>query len=91
MHGPLLLLLLLGGAAAPARACTSLLVGRAATVDGSVLLARSDDGSDAISDTNNLVWHAPRAGPAVWRSNMNGLQVGTPLAAPSQQKNSYAQ
>lgn len=35
-------------------ACTSLLAGPGATADGSVLLARSDDGSDAISDTNNL-------------------------------------
>ncbi|KAL4424341.1 hypothetical protein ABPG75_001642 [Micractinium tetrahymenae] len=74
----LLLLVLLGGSAAPASACTSLLFGRAASADGGVLLARSDDGSDAISDTNNLVWHPARDGPAVWRSNMNGLQVELP-------------
>jgi len=74
-----LLLALLGCGLAPtlprARACTSLLVSPSASSDGSVLLARSDDGSDAITDTNNLVWHPPREGPAVWRSNMNNLQV----------------
>lgn len=42
-----------------AAACTSLLAGPGATADGGVLLARSDDGSDAISDTNNLA--RPRA------------------------------
>lgn len=76
MRVQLALLALLGSGAAPTLACTSLLVGHAASDDGSILLARSDDGSDAISDTNNLVWHSPRAGPAVWRSNMNDLQVG---------------
>ena len=68
----LLLLLGLDGAGG----CTSLLVGRGATADGSLLLARSDDGSDALSDTNNLVFHPARAAPALWRSNLNALQVG---------------
>ena len=75
----LALALLLGGAPLQrlisVSACTSLLVAGGATADGSVLLGRSDDGSDAISDTNNLVLHPPRSGPAVWRSNMNALAV----------------
>lgn len=40
--------LLLAAAPPPTTACTSLLVGGGATADGSLLLARSDDGSDAI-------------------------------------------
>lgn len=40
--------LLLAMALPRAAACTSLLVGRGASADGSLLLARSDDGSDAI-------------------------------------------
>lgn len=83
-----LLLLLLGGLPAQLQhslgvmACTSLLVSRGATVDGSLLLARSDDGSDAISDTNNLVLHPAPSGPALWRSNMNDLTVRPLLLLP---------
>lgn len=75
-----LLLLLLAGTASlprPAAACTSYIVGRAASGDGSVIIARNDDGEGAV-DPSNLVYHPARDAPAVWRSNINALQVTLP-------------
>ena len=61
-----------------AAACTSVLVSPAASADGSVLLARTDDTWDARSTVNNLAYHPPRSGPALFRSNANGLALELP-------------
>ncbi len=71
-------LLLLAGLLQPAIACTSFIVGRAATTDGSIYIARSDDGDDTHSTVNNLVYHPPRDVPAVFRGNLNNLTVLLP-------------
>lgn len=72
------LLLLLGTALRPAGACTSIIIGREASADGSIFIARSDDGEDAHTDTNHLVYHPPREAPALFRSNINRLALELP-------------
>ena len=65
-------------AASPhARACTSIIVGRGASDDGSLYITRSDDGEGARSP-NNLIYHPARKGPAVFRANLNSLEVELP-------------
>lgn len=60
-----------------AAACTSYIVGSAASTDGSVLIARNDDGDGAVSP-NWLVYHPARKGPAVLRANLNNLTITLP-------------
>lgn len=61
-----------------AHACTSIIVGGGATVDGSIYIARTDDTGDARSTVNRLVHHPARSAPAIFRSNANGLVVTLP-------------
>ena len=78
----LLLLLLLAGSAlvpGPATACTSIVVGRGASADGSVILARSDDGEDA-REPNSLWGHPASDGPLSWRSNVNNFTFELPTS-----------
>lgn len=78
LPGPMSLLLLWACVLAPtARACTTIIVGRHATADGSVMIARSDDTGDAHSP-NNLWYHAPRDHPALFHSNVDALQLELP-------------
>jgi len=74
----LLLALLLAAQPPPTHACTSLIVGRAASADGSVYIARTDDTADARSTSNKLQYHPARGMPAVFRSNANGLTIELP-------------
>lgn len=125
-HAPVLALLaaLLLGSGAPARGCTTVIVGKKASTDGSIYIGRTDDtmaswAAAALSCllparlamqgipgcsgtqcshscshrpflpvlsplvqnaiiTNNALWHPPRAGPALFRSNVNGFQFLLP-------------
>lgn len=70
--------LLLFLTAVGAQACTTIIVGKQGTSDGSVLIARNDDGEDARTDQNKLVWHPSREDPAVFRSNVNKLVLELP-------------
>ncbi|EFN57508.1 hypothetical protein CHLNCDRAFT_143086 [Chlorella variabilis] len=72
-----LVLLLLSGALRPAAACTSYIVGPGASADGSVLIARNDDGEGAIAPSW-LVYHPPRPGPAPYHANLNNLSLELP-------------
>lgn len=80
----LLLLLLLSGVALPpaAEACTSIIVGKKASSDGSVFIARNVDSPAYANITNSLWWHEPRKGPFLFRSNENGFQTELPGDAP---------
>ncbi|PSC67957.1 peptidase C69 [Micractinium conductrix] len=70
-------LLLLALGPQHASACTSYIVGAAASTDGSVLIARNDDGEGAVSP-NWLVYHPRREGPAPWAANLNNLSLVLP-------------
>lgn len=75
-----LLTLLLAAAGSwprPVAACTSYIVGPDASADGSVLIARNDDG-DGPWFSSSLVHHAAREGPAVLRANLNNLTITLP-------------
>ncbi len=75
-----LLTLLLAAAGSwprPVAACTSYIVGPDASADGSVLIARNDDG-DGPWFSSSLVYHAAREGPAVLRANLNNLTITLP-------------
>ncbi|KAL4425605.1 hypothetical protein ABPG75_009621 [Micractinium tetrahymenae] len=74
---PLLALLLAAAVVHPVAACTSFIVGSAASVDGSVLIARNDDGEGAVSPSS-LVYHPAREGPALLRANLNNLTLTLP-------------
>ena len=74
----LLLLLLHGGA----HACTTIIVGRRASADGSVLAARNVDYSGNANITDILHWHAPRKDAASFASNENDFEVELPGEAP---------
>lgn len=92
-HRPLataaaLALALLLVAAPDALACTSIIVGRGATMDGSLYLARTVDYSNALF-TNNLRYSPARTTAAVFKSSVNQFSMTLPapglayVAAPS--------
>ena len=56
----LVLLLAAAGSFASSYACTTIIVGKKATVDGSIIVARNDDGGKA-NNPAYLVYHQPRA------------------------------
>ena len=58
-------LVLLGWLAAPIRACTTLVAGRLATTDGSVMVAHSNDGDGLTAGNLKVVAAADWALPAV--------------------------
>ncbi|PRW58931.1 dipeptidase [Chlorella sorokiniana] len=72
-----LLLVLLMLVARPAAACTSYMVAAGASADGSVIIARNDDGEGAVSPSS-LQYHPARQGPAVFRANLNQLELELP-------------
>ncbi|KAI7838073.1 hypothetical protein COHA_008156 [Chlorella ohadii] len=84
MPALVLLVLLLSGAALPpaAHACTSIIVGKKASSDGSVFIARNVDYPADANITNRLLWHAPRTGALLFRSNENGFEAELPGNAP---------
>lgn len=69
----LALLSLAGGTTA----CTSYILGSRASEDGSILVARNDDGEGAVSPSS-LVYHPARQGPAVFHANENRLALELP-------------
>lgn len=73
----LLLLLAVGSQLRGVAACTSYIVGPGASADGSVLIARNDDG-DGPWFSSSLVYHPAREGPAVLRANLNNLTTTLP-------------
>jgi len=56
---------------ANALACTTIIVGRGATDDGSLIIARNEDTSGA-AEAHNLIFHPARKEGAVFRSNAIG-------------------
>jgi dipeptidase len=56
----------------PAQACTTILVGKDATADGSNIIARNEDTSGA-SDAQNIARHAARKEAAVFQANDNAF------------------
>jgi hypothetical protein len=73
------LLALLAAAAAPraARGCTTILVGKGATTDGSMIMARNADAGEAIRPPN-LYRHEPAPKGFRFRSNDNGFELSLP-------------
>lgn len=63
--------------ALPAPACTTILVGREATADGSLIIARNEDSSDA-SDAQNIFRHAPRREALTYQANDNAFTWDLP-------------
>lgn len=60
-----------------ANACTTIIVGKEATADGSIIIARNEDNSGA-SDAQNIVRHAPRQEAAVFVANDNAFTWNLP-------------
>lgn len=78
---PCMALLLLAAASAvprAARACTSVIVGRGASADGSILIARTVDMAPGVFQPQVLVHHPFRASNATFRSNSNKLALALP-------------
>lgn len=67
-------------AATGCHACTSIIFGSASTTNGDIFIARNAD-SEGTTDTNNYYVHAPLASPAIYRSNVNRLQVRLPAGS----------
>ena len=63
--------------ALPVPACTTILVGREATADGSLIIARNEDSSDA-SDAQNIFRHAPRREALTYQANDNAFTWDLP-------------
>ncbi len=61
----------------PANACTTILVGREATADGSLIIARNEDSSNA-SDAQNIVRHIPRKEALTYQANDNAFTWNLP-------------
>lgn len=81
LQAPCLALLLLAAvSAAPraAHACTSIIVGRNASTDGSIIIARNVDMAPGVFQPQALVYHPFRAGNATFRSNSNKLAMALP-------------
>lgn len=77
-HPALLALLLCGLKPAPAHACTSIIVGRNASDDGSVFIARTVDLPPGVFRAQPLVHHPRRTQPALFRSNANRFNITLP-------------
>ncbi len=60
------------GVPTEADACTTIIVGKEATADGSIIIARNEDSSGA-SDAQNVIRHAPRKESAVYAANDNAF------------------
>ncbi|SDB61733.1 Dipeptidase [Desulfonatronum thiosulfatophilum] len=56
--------------AAPTEACTTIIVGKEATADGSIIIARNEDNADA-SGVQNIVRHLPRKQAGLFRATDN--------------------
>ncbi|KAL4437330.1 hypothetical protein ABPG75_004469 [Micractinium tetrahymenae] len=76
----LALLLLAAAAAAPhaAQACTTIIVGKNASADGSIIIARNVDIAPGVFQPQVLVHHPFRAGNGTFKSNSNKLAVALP-------------
>lgn len=76
----LALLLLAAALTAPqaARACTSIIVGRNASADGSIMIARTVDMPPGFFQPQVLVHRPFRAGNATFKSNSNKLSLALP-------------
>lgn len=61
----------------PANACTTIIVGKEATADGSIIIARNEDNAGA-SDAQNIVRHAPRKEAGVFVANDNAFTCELP-------------
>jgi len=66
---------------ANAFACTTIIVGRGATDDGSMIIARNEDTSGA-AEAHNLIFHPARKEGAVFRSNAIGNDDNNAFTCP---------
>jgi len=58
--------------------CTTLLVGKKASNDGSTMIARNDDSSSGVFNAKKLVWVPKEKMPKHYRSVLSGVEVDLP-------------
>ncbi|OPY77631.1 MAG: Dipeptidase [Syntrophorhabdus sp. PtaU1.Bin058] len=64
----ILTIVFLASTIVPSSACTTIIVGSKATKDGSIIIARNEDG-DGPTEAQNMVYHRARTESEVFRSN----------------------
>ena len=62
-------------------ACTTILVGKNASYDGSTMIARNDDSGSGHFTAKKFTVFQPQDYPAVYKSVISGVEIPLPAAA----------